>query len=80
LFLTSNKQLDRFSANCFYPKIVDNCQELRQLYLLKEEFRNIFEKINDREKAENFLFALKRKCLATGNRYLIKFVGTLENW
>ena len=61
-------------------KILDNCQELRQLYLLKEEFRTIFEKINDREKAEKFLFAWKRKCLATGNRYLIKFVGTLENW
>ncbi len=61
-------------------KILDNCRELRQLYLLKEEFRTIFEKINDREKAERFLFAWKRKALATGNRYLIKFAGTLKNW
>jgi len=61
-------------------EILDNCRELRQLYLLKEEFRTIFEKINDREKAQRFLLVWKRKCLATGNRYLIKFAGTLKNW
>ncbi|WDN88623.1 hypothetical protein BuS5_01591 [Desulfosarcina sp. BuS5] len=38
-------------------KILDNCRELRQIYLLKEEFRTIFKKINNKEKAEQFLYS-----------------------
>ena len=60
--------------------IFDLCPEIRQLYLLKEEFRQIFERINNREKAERFLHCWKRKVLATGNKYLIKFLRTLENF
>ena len=55
-------------------------QELRQLYLLKEEFRLICDKINDRPRAERFLKGWCCKAEATGNPYLKKFVATLRNW
>ena len=61
-------------------KILVSCPELRELYLLKEEFRRIFEKIDSREKAERFLRAWVRKAEYTGNKFLIKFVKTLKNW
>jgi transposase len=61
-------------------EILDLCSELRTLYLLKEMFRQIFEKVNDREKAARFLSAWKLKAKHTGNKFLIKFVNTLENW
>ena len=54
--------------------------ELRDIYLLKEEFRTICNKINDRARAERFLWAWTGKALATGSRYLIRFVKTLRNW
>jgi transposase len=54
--------------------------ELRALYLLKEEFRIICDKITDRERAQRFLWAWTGKALATGSRYLIRFVKTLHNW
>ncbi len=54
--------------------------ELRTVYLLKEEFRTIFEKINDPQQAERFLRAWICKANHTGDRYLAKFVKTLLNW
>lgn len=54
--------------------------ELRTAYLLKEEFRTIFEKINDPRQAERFLRAWIWKANRTGDRYLAKFVNTLRNW
>lgn len=54
--------------------------ELRTAYLLKEEFRTIFEKINDPRRAERFLKAWIWKASQTGNRYLAKFVNTLRHW
>jgi transposase len=54
--------------------------ELRQVYLLKEEFRTICNKIKDKEQAERFLRVWCYKAEATGNRYLAKFVRTLRNW
>lgn len=54
--------------------------ELRIAYLLKEEFRTIFEKINDPRQAERFLRAWIWKANQTGDRYLAKFVNTLRNW
>jgi transposase len=60
--------------------ILDLCPELRTLYLLKEEFRLIFEKVDDKEKAIKFLNAWKQKALYTRNKFLIKFVKTLQNW
>jgi transposase len=60
--------------------ILELSDELRDLYLLKEEFRTICEKIDDKARAERFLRAWTGKALATGNRYLSKFVKTLRNW
>jgi len=54
--------------------------ELRVIYLLREEFRTICDKIEDRPRAERFLQAWVWKATATGSRYLIRFVNTLRNW
>jgi transposase len=54
--------------------------ELRAIYLLKEEFRTICGKITNRARAQRFLWAWIGKALATGSRYLIRFVKTLRNW
>ena len=61
-------------------EILNLCPELRTIYLLKEEFRLIFEKVDIREKAERFLSAWKLKALHTGNPFLARFVNTLVNW
>ena len=60
--------------------ILKLCPELRTIYLLKEEYRLIFEKIDSREKAERFLSAWKLKALSTGNTFLVRFIKTLVNW
>jgi len=60
--------------------ILEACSELRQAYLLKEEFRTIGNKIKDKKQAERFLLAWVYKAEATGSRYLRKFVKTLRNW
>jgi len=54
--------------------------ELRNAYLLKEEFRCIFEKIQDQQQARRFLEAWMLKVQATNNKYLMKFIKTLQNW
>jgi len=56
------------------------CPDLRRLYLLKEEFRTIFEKVKCREKAARFLDAWMLKVKRTGDKYLTKFLTTLRNW
>lgn len=61
-------------------EILKLCPELRTIYLLKEEYRLIFEKIESREKAERFLSAWKQKAMSIGNTFLIRFVKTLTNW
>jgi transposase len=61
-------------------EILELCPELRVLYLLKEEFRCIFEKVNSREKAERFLSVWRVKALNTGDKFLARFVKTLTNW
>ena len=53
---------------------------LRTAYLLKEEFRTIFEKLNDPRRAKRFLRAWMWKAEHTGDRYLGRFVNTLRNW
>jgi transposase len=60
--------------------ILDTSDELRDIYLLKEEFRTICDKIKDKARAERFLRAWMWKAVATGSRYLIRFVKTLRNW
>ena len=52
---------------------------IREAYLLKEEFRNIFEKIKDVEQAKRFLEVWILKAQKTDSRYLAKFVKTLRN-
>ena len=60
--------------------ILEASDELRTIYLLKEEFRTICDKIKDKAQAERFLRAWVWKAVATGSRYLIRFVKTLRNW
>jgi len=60
--------------------ILDVSHELRTIYLLKEEFRTICDKITDRARAQRFLWAWTGKALSTASRYLIRFVKTLRNW
>lgn len=60
--------------------ILQTCPDIRTVYLLKEEFRNIFEKIKCREKAARFLNVWIHKIELTGNKYLAKFATTLKNW
>lgn len=56
------------------------CPQLRVMYLLKEEFRTICDKARDREQAERFLRAWVWKVEETGDKRLLKFVKTLQNW
>jgi len=60
--------------------ILDTSNELRTIYLLKEEFRTICDKIKGKGQAERFMRAWMWKAVATGSRYLIRFVKTLRNW
>lgn len=53
---------------------------LREAYMLKEEFRLIFERIDDQEKARRFLMAWIFKVQQTNNKYLLAFVKTIQNW
>jgi transposase len=54
--------------------------DLREAYLLKEEFHFIFERIRDQERARRFLMAWVFKVQQTNNCYLLAFVKTLHNW
>ena len=54
--------------------------ELRTIYLLKEEFRTICNKIKHRPQAARFLQAWTWKAWGTQSRYLQRFVQTLRNW
>lgn len=54
--------------------------ELKQVYLLKEEFRLIFEQIQDKQQAQRFLQAWICKAQALGNKHLMAFIKTLRNW
>jgi transposase len=60
--------------------ILEAAPELRAIYLLKEEFRTICDKITNRAQAARFLRAWTWKARATGSRYLKRFVNTLTNW
>jgi transposase len=60
--------------------ILEASPELRAIYLLKEEFRTICDKITNRAQAARFLRAWMWKARATGSRYLKRFVNTLANW
>lgn len=54
--------------------------ELKQIYLLKEEFRLVFERVEDKQQAQRFLQAWICKAQASGSKYLSTFIKTLRNW
>lgn len=54
--------------------------ELKQIYLLKEEFRLVFERVEDKQQAQRFLQAWICKAQASGSKYLRTFIKTLRNW
>lgn len=54
--------------------------ELRTAYLLKEKFRTIADKVQDRQRAERFLRAWVYEAQASGLPQLLKFTKTLANW
>jgi transposase len=59
---------------------LDADPDLCQAYLLKEEFRLIFERIHDQNRARRFLDAWMLKVQFSGNKYLLNFVKTVRNW
>ena len=61
-------------------EVLNASPELRTIYLLKEEFRLIYEKMQDRQQAERFLKVWAIKARYTGHYFLCKFVSTLKNW
>ncbi len=54
--------------------------ELKQIYLLKEEFRLVFERIQDKQQAQRYLQAWICRAQASGSKQLIDFIKTLRNW
>jgi transposase len=60
--------------------LLEGCPLLRDLYLLKEEFRTICNRVKTRAQAARFLLAWRYKVLATGNVPLSKFVACLDLW
>jgi transposase len=59
---------------------LETAPELKQIYLLKEEFRLIFERVQDKQQAQRFLQAWICKAQASGSKHLIAFIKTLRNW
>ena len=60
--------------------VLNASDELRTIYLLKEEFRLICDKARNRQQAARFLRAWVCKVQLTDNTRLLKFVKTLRNW
>ena len=78
--LVKNREKLSAEEEARLTKLLASHPELRELYLLKEEFRCIFEKVRSRDKASQFLKAWVYKAQMTGNLFLLRFVGTLKNW
>ena len=79
ILVKNREELSAEEESRLTEMLVDH-PELRELYLLKEEFRCIFEKVRSRDKASQFLKVWIYKAQMTGNLFLLRFVGTLENW
>jgi transposase len=77
--LVKNRETLSAEEEARLTKLLASHHELRELYLLKEEFRCIFEKVRNRDKASQFLKAWVYKAQMTGNLFLLRFVGTLKN-
>ncbi len=78
--LLKNRRELKAEQEAQLKEILAASDELRTIYLLREEFRTICDKIHDRARATRFLTAWAWKAVATGSTYLKKFVGTLRNW
>ncbi|MCP4606211.1 MAG: transposase [Proteobacteria bacterium] len=61
-------------------RILEASDELRTVYLLKEEFRTLCDKIKDRDRAKRFLRAWMWRAEISGSRYLRRFAKTLRSW
>lgn len=61
-------------------RILEASDELRTIYLLKEEFRTLCDKIKGRDRAKRFLRAWTWRAEMSGSRYLRRFAKTLHNW
>ena len=60
--------------------ILSASKEIRELYLLKERFRIICNKITNREQAERFLKVWLWEAEGSGSPYLKRFAKALRNW
>jgi transposase len=60
--------------------VLDAFPVLRSVYLLKEKFRLILDKIKDRQRAARFLQAWVWEAQASGIAQLVKFTQMLHNW
>lgn len=61
-------------------RILEASEELRTVYLLKEELCTVCEKIKNRDRAQRFLRSWVLRAEASGIRYLKRFAKTLRNW
>ena len=60
--------------------VLDAFPALRTAYLLKEQFRTIADRIQDRQRAERFLRTWVYEAQASGLPQLVKFTQTLQHW
>lgn len=60
--------------------VLEAFPELRKAYVLKEQFRTLADKIQDRPRAERFLRAWLYEAEASGLPQLVKFAKTLRHW
>lgn len=78
--LVKNYQVLTADEQAHLQDVLAASPEIRTAYLLKEEFRTIFDNVPTRSQAERFLRAWCWKANHTGDPHLAKFVQTLRNW
>lgn len=61
-------------------EVLGICPRLRSLYLHKERFRLIFNRVKNRQQAERFLRAWIYEKGSEEDPYLAKFISTPHNW
>ncbi len=79
LFVMNRDNLSQKQAEKLMTAL-EAAPELMQIYLLKEEFRLVFERIQDKQQAQRFLQAWICKAQASGSKQLMAFIKTLRNW
>jgi transposase len=78
--LVMNRDRLNEAQNQHLEQVLDVCPQLRSLYLHKEKFSLVFNRIKDRRQAVRFLRAWIYEKDNTADRYLAKFIATLQNW